>query len=738
MKQRILALTLTAALLLGLCACTGQSGQSSSGSAPASGSGTAAAAVSQRASFLSAAAPLYDTTLVPNAPTYTVADDFSNVSNYSQFSPLPDAEAQLLRTNGFYVSSDYGSDEFFSIYENDRYNYIPNFVTTDSMMHTYHLYFSRLLKSVEKEHFIAALTQISQTMQTESMTQLAALKGTDWENAAKRNAAFFSVALSLLQPDAQVPAEVSDVVQQELSLISGAAGITESPVMNLGGASGVDALQEDYSQYIPRGYYAASDDLSRYFKAMMWYGRLTFRAADDDQSRSALLLTEALENSDALKSWEEIYTITSFFVGASDDSGIYEYAPLIQSAYGGWPKAADLPKLDKQWKTYAAAVAKLEAPVINSIPIYDATIQPDKEAAVKGFRFMGQRFTLDASIFQSLVYRAVDANAAGEQRMLPSALDVPAALGSTAARKVLTDAGADGYKNYPENMASLQKYFASAPDALWTGSLYAGWLNTLRPLTETKGAGYPPFMQNEAWALKDVNTFLGSWTELKHDSILYAKQVYAEMGGGPADEIDDRGYVEPEPVLFGRLSQLSQATSDGLAAYGVLDDADKDALGLMADLAKQLMTISEKELRGEALTDAEYDLIRTYGGQLEHFWTEALRDETGAGELTPMNYPAAVVADVATDPNGSVLEEGTGYIKDIYVIVSVEGSLRIAHGGVYSYYEFTQPIDQRLTDEAWRAMMGIQPDESGGWAQTPTVQVPAWTQAFYAPSNYGA
>ncbi len=33
---------------------------------------------------------------------------------------------------------------FFEIYEMNRYSQIPNFVTVDSLMHTYHLYFSYL------------------------------------------------------------------------------------------------------------------------------------------------------------------------------------------------------------------------------------------------------------------------------------------------------------------------------------------------------------------------------------------------------------------------------------------------------------------------------------------------------------------------------------------------------------------------------------------------------------------
>ncbi|OGY51221.1 MAG: hypothetical protein A3J65_02735 [Candidatus Buchananbacteria bacterium RIFCSPHIGHO2_02_FULL_45_11b] len=60
---------------------------------------------------------------------------------------------------------------------------------------------------------------------------------------------------------------------------------------------------------------------------------------------------------------------------------------------------------------------------------------------------------------------------------------------------------------------------------------------------------------------------------------------------------------------------------------------------------------------------------------------------------------------MASDPGGQVLEEGTGRIFDIYVVVPIDGKLRIAKGGVFSHYEFSRPIADRLTDEAWRAML---------------------------------
>jgi hypothetical protein len=37
-------------------------------------------------------------------------------------------------------------------------------------------------------------------------------------------------------------------------------------------------------------------------------------------------------------------------------------------------------------------------------------------------------------------------------------------------------------------------------------------------------------MQDPLWKYKDLNTFQGNYTELKHDTLLYVKQAYAEMG----------------------------------------------------------------------------------------------------------------------------------------------------------------------------------------------------------------
>lgn len=665
-------------------------------------------------------------TVSPQVKAYKIDAGLGNITNKERFKFSPEAKSLLIK-NGFVVVPSLDR-EFFSVYEFNRYDTIPNFVTTDSMLHNYHLYFSHLLRTLEKDKLRGELVSLTESMLTESQNQYQELKGTAWENAAKRNAAFFTVAARLLNPQAKIPSFVEKQVNSELQLIAEHKSMAPSPVMNMGNddASPADALKEDYTQYIPRGHYAKSEELKTYFRAMMWYGRLTFRASNEDETRSAALMTLLLSRQEDYDRWNRIYEPTNFFVGKSDDLGFIQYHKLFEESYGGVPSLNGLTGDGAKWKAFCEGIKKLEPPAINSMPIIDETIQPDREKEIKGFRFMGQRFTLDASIFQRLIYREVGENDKGVYRMLPKGLDIPAAMGSEEAYALLKEMGETKYAKYPENMAKMRDYVAKLDTPTWTQNLYWSWLYTLTPLTEPKGEGYPSFMQNQAWTRKQLETYLGSWTELKHDTILYAKQVYAEAGGG--DEFqDDRGYVEPNPVVYARLAALTRMTIDGLENRNLLDEGDKVSLERMEELALKLKDIAEKELADKPLEDEDYELIRSFGVQLEHFWLEALRDEGVESASAVYENPAALIADVATNPNGEVLEEGTGFISNIYAVVPVEGKLRIAKGAVYSYYEFPWPAQDRLTDQKWQQMLenGEAPDQPS-WTRSYTTERPSW------------
>jgi SH3-like domain-containing protein len=65
-----------------------------------------------------------------------------------------------------------------------------------------------------------------------------------------------------------------------------------------------------------------------------------------------------------------------------------------------------------------------------------------------------------------------------------------------------------------------------------------------------------------------------------------------------------------------------------------------------------------------------------------------------------------------------------GYLNRIYVAIPINGETYVAQGGVLSYYEFIQPREERLTDEAWREIL----------LQDPPFP-PAWTVNFMVPGG---
>jgi hypothetical protein len=165
-------------------------------------------------------------------------------------------------------------------------------------------------------------------------------------------------------------------------------------------------------------------------------------------------------------------------------------------------------------------------------------------------------------------------------------------------------------------------------------------------------------------------------------------------------------------------------TRDGLERRGILTKDTAANLMRLDELLVFLLDVSQRELAGDPLSLDDYERIKYYGGELEAM-TLAAADQDGEGSpFFDQDEWAAIIADVATDPTGQVLEEATGYVNEVFVAVpDGAGGLHIAKGGVFAYYEFLWPMGDRLTDEAWRAMLeaGEAPDQ------------PAWVQSFSSP-----
>lgn len=232
----------------------------------------------------------------------------------------------------------------------------------------------------------------------------------------------------------------------------------------------------------------------------------------------------------------------------------------------------------------------------------------------------------------------------------------------------------------------------------------------MKPLLHQSGNKTPSFMQSKEWTDKKLLTALGTWTELRHDTTLYAKQ---SSTGYISSVYPPSGYVEPVPKVYARLASLSKMLLDGLTERCLISSELNEKLSHLHRLLLRLKTISEKELASQPLNETEETTIRVIGNALRSL--ERIGDEKDTDR-------AALIADVHTDPNDEIaLEVATGNPMVLFVAVPTpNGSVYLARGAIYSYHEFAVPMNQRMTDEEWWELV----DSSD------CPDMPNWVQSF--------
>ncbi len=554
------------------------------------------------------------------------------------------------------------------------------FVTTDVAYHEWHLLFDKLVRDLEQKVLLPKLERLVEGLLEAASAQTVELAGTEVEEAASR----FEQLLQVAAAELGLPVTLGPLARQEKALVDAHSASARSPIV--GGTI-------DYSLFTPRGHYTRNADLTRYFTAMSVLGQSAFclpgtiDCPDLEPVRTAILGARVFDTSpDLVALWREIYEPTAFLVGVADD---YTPAEVIVAAKGAAPGGF----------TYATAfeddsiVRDAVDALTKARPVL---ISPDRAA----IRLMGTRFVLDSFVLDQLLYPNVGTRE--KQRLLPSALDVAAAFGSDFAYRELQRTGETDYAGYDSQLEALRKAIAARPPADWGSTVYDAWLHALDPLFARHGEAFPDFMRGDTWAAKAHQSAFGSYAELKHDTILYTKQAVAEGGDGlpvPAR----RNWVEPEPVVFARLAAVADLTRRGLSERGLLTREQAGLLRTEIDLFRFLERIAKDELAGRPISQADNERLTHIGEEFEALFLRT-SDRSASGAIEA-DQDAAIVADVASSAK-AILEVGTGRVDLVYVLVpDDDGRFQVAVGGVYSYYEFTTPPGERLTDEAWRARL---------------------------------
>lgn len=631
----------------------------------------------------------------------------------------------------------------------------PVFITTDFAAHCQHVTFDRMLQYTEEKFFLSRLQELTQNF-------IEIIKDdSDVSDEIKKIAlSYFQIPQALLRFADIGMSENDDLMEKSSmdsekysekinSVINEYPEEIKSVLLKIVEGSSVDKISwlgdetyEDFSQYKPRGHYTKNLALQSYFRAEMWYGRIhfliantgNFNESDSDLNnrileRTAFYLINLVHKNDFLyRKWQELYEPITELIGYSDDLGFEEVLPL-------W-KELDISNF-KKWSSDDKGVLslmkvcneRLRPPAISGISfaMKKKSGSQDKESPVMGFRFLGQRFTWDSYVHQQVS----DPRLKG--RKMVSGLDIMKAFGSRTADWLLQQSEYPMYDELESKLNKINADFEMQPSSFWSKTYYNYVLAQIKALASfEQGAGFY-WSESPLWNVKAMLSAHGTWAELKHDSILYAKQTYAEMGGGGDFEPTFRtkplplpvNYIEPN-VPFWQISLDSiKKLKSVYKKYNLLDDDTEDILNLFLEIYKKCLDIAEKEAADLPVTNEQNMWIRTLPNR---FNTAIMIHNIDNSAVDNEQNKMACIADVFTNgETGACLEVGVGRPHIIYVPLNdAQGGKRIALGVIFSYYEFTQPQSSRLNDEEWKDFVYKSADKIED-------KMPLWEQKIIIP-----
>lgn len=631
-----------------------------------------------------------DIDIETNVKPYEVPKNYKMIHGFAQDEYSKSYNEHIMQNiinDGFFINYE-KFEQPFSLYEMNQYTFGNSFITTDSIVHLYHIIYLGMMEEMEQNSLKQKFIALSKNCLDNAINDYKEAKGDD-KNLTLRNSALFLCALDLLEADydGEVPSEVRDLADKELENIKAEGNAV----------SNITGEEIDYSQFKARGNYTKNENLKKYFKVNMLYSQELVQLENPDESinlealKQAILISRTmLKDETSFKLWQDIYKPISFLVENTEDTTPIDIYKSISTATKENTIEAVL--ADNVVNAVADEIKNKENP----------KIKPDSG---KVFAFLPQRAVVDNTWLQNLVDTRPQS-----QRPVVSGVDLMALLGnSLAERLTLTNEDNLKWDEFKEKYEETKAMVDARTDKEEKANIYRTWLWVLKAFNNEYGEGYPDFMKSEKWQYKDLNTALASWAQLKHDTILYAKEFGAEMGG--YDPVEVKHYVEPNVNLYRRVKYLIGLTMDADEKYSLLNETQRDRLKDFDNMLEFLIKVSLEELKDETTSDEDNERLSVIGGEMENIFM-AFNDGGGDFEIAPRDRDTANVADiqmigsnVVNKPAGSFLEVGSGRFSTMYVIYRLDDKYYIGRGPVMNYYEFYS--DHRLDNNEFKEMLPV-------------------------------
>mgnify|MGYP001022584333 CR=1 FL=1 len=657
-----------------------------------------------------------------NAVSQNLWDDALFKDAIMQKYSLTNFEIDRIRNNGFVVTERLAEQSFFEQLRKIYHSDLPVFISTDAILHAFHRSYDAILKDCEIGFIIPKLQEL-----------FAGIKGSFPVLETRYvNNAIMEQRLKDLDFYITVPAKLLDNSIQPYFLENSAKVDSFIAYVYAEMPEDINFLSTkprkiDFSQFKPRGHYTDIEHpiLAKYFRAMMWLGRIelylisptgvietpTFNDVQRQITISYLML-EAIENNNQT-TYQNIEEIVKFFVGYQDNVTVKHLQELrTELNFNNSNYFTD--SINTLTFQNALAQKSYAAQMILSQMLSSNGISGDSIKPASAFMLYGQRFVVDSYVTGNVVYDKIRYNNTPIRRMLPNPLDVLFALGNDAALQLL-QSEIEQYK-YAQNLGSVRYMIDSYQQDFWQFSFYNSWLaaiKALNPPDRNKRDELPLFMRTGAYWQQKMNTQLGSWAELRHDNLLYAKQSYT---GIPICSYP-YSYVEPFPDFYKSLKTISDLTITAFNQFSQFYAKEKIIQYFMnfKSSCDTLEIISQKELENQSLSSQEIGFLTRmmrYNNQgcsvgYDGWYSAMYYDNGSLDGLIDPNY---IVADYHTSPadeNGAIVgyvkHAGTGKVDLLITAITMPDGNNVAFvGPTYSFYDYTTLNFLRLTDEEWR------------------------------------
>ena len=668
---------------------------------------------------------------------------------------LTDDEMQLLQDNHFFVTERHSYHSFGSAFADVFHKDLPVFLSTDAILHALHKSYVEVLKDLEMFYLAPNLQQIADKLYDafdELQFKYQASSNSHVQEALKDVDHYITMARSLIHDNLHD----GHIIDDSIVLNTWNAIMDESfksmPLFTY------HQRKLDFSQFTPRGHYkdlhegfpGKPKSLEPYFRCMMSLGRIDFMLSELPENEmidsvdirrmtyGAFMLNELIDMAAVRPLLDSNNRIIDFFVGESDNLKTNEFSAILDEM--NISSAIELTNDINyaELKDELTSVPEYGQEILSSI-FYMDPFNPEPDALPVSFRLMGQRFIIDSYVFSNVVYDRIIHNGSKIWRPMPNPLDALFVMGNNDALPLLQNE-LDAY-HYASQLASLRYLVESYDDTFWNSTLYNSWLHAIRTLNPDQDTtGYPYFMMTDAWRMEKINTQLASWTQLRHDNLLYAKQSYT---GGIVCSYP-HSYIEPYPEFYEQIGSFADKAktiiTDIQLENSYLKDRIMDYYTSLAEKAGKLSILATKELNQETFNDEETAFLKTMLVKNQGPVCGAPPYSGWFFELFYNGYDSGMetdylVADVHTQPTdeagnmvGKVLHTAVGEVNlGVFLAKSPSNDFKpVAFvGPVMSYYEKTTRNFHRMTDQEWT--------DSVNQGRLPVR--PQWTHSYLAHKN---